>query len=100
MAWKGLHNKFRVFRVPEHDRTLPLSSLEEVGTPAGTKGAVFVLRPETDPAAVVALRMYAVVTGNDVLGADLKLWLDTHWPAIPPPPGPAPEANPPLVPRG
>lgn len=36
----------------------------------------FVLRPERDPAAAIALAVYAEVTDNDQLRADLRAWGD------------------------
>lgn len=41
----------------------------------------FVLRPDKDRAAIVALNAYADVTDNQVLADDIRLWLSTIIPA-------------------
>lgn len=56
----GLHAKYNVSKVVD-------------GTPVFNS---FVLRPEIDPAARVALRAYAGATQNALLAKDIELWMD------------------------
>jgi len=56
---KGLYNKYAVFKT---------------GDPTPVYSA-FVLKPETDPVARKALRLYASLTKNEHLKRDLKRWL-------------------------
>ena len=57
---RGLYNKYRVRNV---ETKLPV------------EGA-FVLRPDRDPAALIALKHYAEATTNVDLAADLILWIE------------------------
>lgn len=56
----GLHAKYNVIKIAD-------------GTPVFNS---FVLLPEIDPAARVALRAYAKSTQNTLLAKDVELWMD------------------------
>jgi len=56
---KGLYTKYKVFKV-------------DTGAEVGD---CFVLRPDRDPVARIALRAYAGATDNPDLATDLELWL-------------------------
>jgi hypothetical protein len=58
-AYEGLKRKYIVFKVSDH------SLVEDC----------FVLRPEKDPAAVKALKVYAKACDNSALSRDIKEWL-------------------------
>ncbi len=58
----GLWDKYRVLRKYRHGSTL-------------VEGA-FVLLPEKDPAALVALKVYAAESDNPTLSADIDAWVE------------------------
>lgn len=58
-AYEGLKIKYRVFHAEDN-------------TPV--KGDCFVLRPDKDIAALVALKMYGIYTDNKQLKDDIKRW--------------------------
>lgn len=60
MNEKGIYGKYTVIK-------------NETGKPID--GPAFVLRPDRDPAAVVALTAYAKVTDNKQLAADILRWI-------------------------
>ena len=68
MMQRGLYGKFNVRKW-------------ELGGNLGAKLSdpitdCFVLRPDRDPDAVIALRFYATLTSNSELADDLTAWLD------------------------
>lgn len=53
----------------------PKYNVTKAETGEAIDGECFILRPDRDPAALVALAAYAVTTDNKELAADIKNWL-------------------------
>ena len=58
-AYEGLKEKYLVFKADTGEKVRNC----------------FVLRPDKDPAAIVALRAYAEVTDNENLAGDIYIWV-------------------------
>lgn len=58
---RGLYGKYDIYK---HETG------EEV------KGPAFVLRPDRDEAARLAIRFYAIFTENEALASDLRQWMN------------------------
>ncbi len=59
---QGIYNKYRVKKTD--------------GSPMDPEARYFVLRPNLDPAARVAMRAYADATENEDLARDIFAWMD------------------------